>query len=346
MNKKILFRVDAHKEIALGHLKRCISLGRALEQIGIKPVYATAADDAAINLLNNEVIEYIILSTRVAKGNDIENTLCAASKLNIQKIIIDSYDVNNNYFRLLRKKGIEVAYIDDLGKTDLPCDLIVNGIHSSCNLNYTAKQSLKGIEYLILAKEYWSPPQKKIGKVDSILVTMGGIDHYDISSKIIDLCEEIAGDFELKIIVGPYYDNVLKIKRAQNNAKRNIELVYNPPSLFSTMSKCDMAISAGGFTLYELSTIGLPTIGIALWPHQEINVDFLSDKGLICPLYFKNGSTFSKDLSYSIDGLLKNMDHRIHMSQKGQSLFDGMGAVRAAQKILNWIDNKEEGRNE
>ena len=90
-------------------------------------------------------------------------------------------------------------YLDDLG-LDFNVDIVIN---SSCKVqvnDYIAPIALCGTDYVILDNEYeLGRPLNKLEKHNSILITMGGVDHYDLSSSLIPLIENINnvvdGDF-------------------------------------------------------------------------------------------------------------------------------------------------------
>jgi len=51
---KLVVRVDANPEIALGHLKRCLSLAEALRRVGMESVFVTNGDPESRRLLDQQ----------------------------------------------------------------------------------------------------------------------------------------------------------------------------------------------------------------------------------------------------------------------------------------------------
>ena len=74
----------------------------------------------------------------------------------------------------------------------------------------------------------------------------------------------------------------------------------------------DIAISAGGFTLYELCSMSTPTIGISLWDNQKNNVDCLAEKGALIPLYYSS-KYFDSELETELRRLIENLELRKKM---------------------------------
>jgi len=241
-------------------------------------------------------------------------------------------------FDELRGPGLEVFYFEDYSDVHWRVDGIINGCLDSERIEYKAPTLLLGIEHLALSIEYSNLPPARIERdVGRILVTLGGIDHYDLSSRIINLVSELGYPIGLDLIVGPYFENMTQIRQAVNNWKGSSSIVLHdsPSSLLPIMQKCDIAISAGGITLYELAAVGVPTIGIALWENQEHNVASLGKRGVLLPINYQIANHFETALENDLVRLISGYDLRLNMARMGQTTIDGKGASRIAEKLLS-----------
>ena len=142
-------------------------------------------------------------------------------------------------------------------------------------------------------------------------------------------------------VVGPYYENAASIEAAAAGHGR-VTLHRAPSSLQPIMVGSDIAISAGGFTLYELAAIGVPTVGIALWENQRPNVAALGDRGIVVPLYYHDGMAFDAQLAAVIEELVRDPGRRRERAQAGQAFIDGQGARRTARAIFAAIGHMME----
>jgi spore coat polysaccharide biosynthesis predicted glycosyltransferase SpsG len=111
---------------------------------------------------------------------------------------------------------------------------------------------------------------------------------------------------------------------------------------FATSSKLrkilldsDIAISAGGHTLYELLRIGLPTIGICFYKNQLLNLTALNKLRVIDYLGWYNNRNLFRKLKKSINRM-SSYRGRITFSRIGQSAIDGKGSLRVAKFLINF----------
>ena len=162
---------------------------------------------------------------------------------------------------------------------------------------------------------------------------MGGIDHYGLTQRSLKIIDALPGDFSITVIIGPYYENVSEIENAAHQIRKDVELIRDKNDLYPFMKKCDMAISAGGFTLYELATLKKPMIGLSLWENQYRNVHELDNQGVIYGLNYSDDEKFNKEFAAALSNMVEDSDLRYRMAQSAGKLFDGQGSIRAAHEI-------------
>lgn len=338
MGYDIVFRVDAHPDVALGHLTRCISFSTSLQKLGYNPIFVCFDDQSAIDLLklSNQLFLTIPYKINRKETWQLETDILSDLPSRNSVLIIDSYDCNDIYIESLRQKFSAVVYIDDLG-LDFPVDLVINPL---CNANsnyFNSKKQLLGLNYMILSQDYANAPDiKDIRYPKSLVVTMGGIDHYNISSRAIEILEFINPDIVIDVVVGPFYENVNLIVEAKKKSKCVVNIHRNVSGLYSLFSQSSFGLSAGGGTIFELVATGTPSVGISLMQNQENNIKFLGEKGAILPLVYDPihfDIALFKKLRYLV------CDDKISSSLMAASrkLVDGNGANRIACFINSMI---------
>lgn len=305
--------------------------------VGLEPEFLCSDDRDVVPHLENSGFPYELIGTKMNYKNDPVHTLRHIRSRDAIAVVLDSYDVNGPYMDCLKGDGFKTIYIDDLGMTDLPCDVVINGLVGTENLKYRSRLALLGKDYAVLSKEYWHPRESRTEEISNVLVTMGGIDHYNLTEKILDILGEQVCSFNVQVVVGPYYENLNEIRRKGRSINKRVILNFSPASLFPLIHECEIAISAGGLTLYELATMGKPTAGISLWPNQERNVRELGREKILIPLYYSEEGFYST-LKTAVDTLIRDANLRRKMSIKAQSLFDGGGALRAARKVAGFLE--------
>ena len=337
---KVLIRVDSTKDVAIGHLKRCISLAQMYTQNNITVSFITARDEYAKEILNNYGFHHVIIEGTTNSIEDCRRTFETARCLQAEIIIIDSYKIDNDYRKNIMDNGFFLVSLTDSGYMDLISDVIINGNLNAEKSKYPLLNKTAlflGIKYLILSKDYWQKsdtvlPQKTL---KNILITMGGIDHYDLTTKILAILEKCEADFDITAVAGPYYDNIVSIKSQINTMQKKVNLINSPSTLYPYIINCSFAFSAGGQTLYELAVLGRPAIGIMLCENQEGNVKELSNIGSIFSVIYSKGKEFEVFLTQCMTKLITDKTLRQRLAKRAAAQVDGKGAERVSTMILN-----------
>ena len=116
---------------------------------------------------------------------------------------------------------------------------------------------------------------------------------------------------------------------------RNIHFLINIPDMDRYMKLCDIAITAGGTTTYELFASGVPSVMYTLADNQLEIAKTVSELGIV-----PYAGDIREDMELCIDNILKHTkiysecyDLRKDTSLKMQSYIDGKGAGRIAMQL-------------
>lgn len=342
---KILFRVEAGEEVGLGHLQRCLSLASALKELGIESIFAATGGRKTKERIEHSGFEVVLMS-RIRSGSqaDLQFVSGVAKNHSCSAVVTDCYAINAAYQTKLRLAPSYVVAIDDLGVPPFTADLIINGGVLGTSLPYheAPKDSscLLGARYALLGEQYLNIPLKENGNnVDRILITMGGADPEDFTSRLIIALDLLTEEFDLEIIVGPFNLHRQSIKETICLSKRHINIHYSPASLYDLILSTQMAISAAGQTLYELAATGTPTIAIQTAGNQALNIAGFTEHGCTLQAAPSRQESMEEVVASQVRCLLANPIKRNAMGLAGQQLVDGQGATRAARAISQLINN-------
>lgn len=332
----IYIRADMNEQIATGHIMRCLSIADALRGLG-EPVRFILADEQAVSLLKQRGYDAIVLHTQ---WNCMEEELSVLSQVirneHIDKLLIDSYQVTQRYLAELSKL-VTTFYIDDLNLFEYPVDAVI------CYANYWKKFQYKindkrttyllGMKYVPLKQAFWNCETKIISeKADNLLILTGGSDPFNVTEQILDSIDTY--QFQtIDVICGIYNTNYNKfVKKYENN--KNIKFHQAVNNIEQYMKNADIAISAGGTTLYELCAIGTPAISFSFADNQLDNVRQFQEDGLIDYA----GDARMDDIAGTINQYLtryrNDFELRKEKSEKMQKMVDGKGAERIARAIV------------
>ena len=334
----IYIRADMNAQIAMGHIMRCLSIADALHGLG-EPVRFILADEQAVSLLKQRGYDAIVLHT---KWNHMEEELPVLSQViqneHIEKMLIDSYQVTQRYLTELSKL-VTIFYIDDLKLFEYPVDAVI------CYANYWKKFQyeindkrttyLLGMKYVPLKQAFWNCEAKIISeKANNLLILTGGSDPFNVTEQILDSIDTY--QFQtIDVICGIYNTNYNKfVKKYENN--KNIKFHQAVNNIEQYMKNADIAISAGGTTLYELCAIGTPAISFSFADNQLDNVRQFQEDGLIDYA----GDARMDDIAGTINQYLTRYRNDFELckekSEKMQKMVDGKGAIHLAEALLKF----------
>lgn len=336
----VLFRVDAGPHIGLGHLQRCLSLATALLHCGAACLFLTNEEPTARDRVRRFGFDGYTLGAVESWGaNDLAQTIAMAASHRCAVIVVDSDYEGAEYLSQLRDDGFFVCAIEDIAPHPFPCQLVVNGDAHARQLSYDSSSGdtlfLLGPEYCILRREFWKIPSRVMRDVvQNVLVTLGGADPYNLMPRVLGLLGELPGTFTVTAIIGPFFENLSEVEAAAERVRRPVRLVHLPDSVRDLMREADMAVSAGGQTLYELACVGCPTVAVRMASNQDGQLQVSVDAGLIRAVGRADERSVVIAIGDAVLSLLRNPRARAAMSAAGQRLVDGQGALRVAETIL------------
>lgn len=319
---KCCFFADGNSTIGMGHIMRCIAIAEIMAGKNVELCFYTKCKQGYDFLVDKGFTT--LLYTNIL---DID--------INCEYMVIDSYDVDENIFNVLKHKSKKLIYIDDLNLFDYNVDLVINTSINAKDIDYnfmSDKIFLLGCEYCILRKEFRQEPKRSINRsVKNILITTGGSDKYNMTFKIFKFLSSILNDVKYHIVIGQAFDKENSILNSKND---KLYLYNSPNNMAQIMNKCDLAISAGGNTLYELCSLGIPTVAFIYADNQLNLVKGLEGLNCISNIGYYNKIDYSyfKDIVYKY---INSFNFRKFVSCNQTNLIDGNGVYRIVENILN-----------
>lgn len=338
----IWIRADGGKTLGMGHIMRCCSVAQQLVLWGQRVLFLTA-DEGPAEVLASRGLEIHVLDTDY---RDMESELPLLRKLAEeecpQAILADSYQVTETYMNGLREIA-PVAYTDDMCALSFSVDVLINyNIYGEeaiyvPNVIASAKKTLMGPRFAPLRKEFAGVKNPLRKQASKLLITTGGSDPYNLAGKFVRelRSREAFLDWELVVVSGAFNVNLPDLQGLSAQDK-NMRLVINASDMQVLMEECDLAISAGGSTCYELASVGIPFVTFSFVDNQERIVQGLAEKGFV-PFggdYLREGDEMIIRAVNSLEKMCSYED-RLEYSCKLQTMTDGLGAGRIAEALIN-----------
>lgn len=343
MNSHLLIRADVGPTVGTGHVMRTAALGRAFSKMGGKVTMACAP--SLPNLLKHRLERQgIAVHSLEAKSkmDDAILTRQLAENLMADWIVVDGYEFDDQFQQVLKLSLANLMVIDDFQHgTHRYADLILNQNIYSDGSEYssdTSRELFCGCDFALLRSEFENikpnPRTPKLAK--RILLTFGGADERNVTATALTaLCKVTdSKKLDVDVVVGACNTHYPEIKELARNLPFTVRIHRNVDRISTLMSQCDLAITAGGSTCYELARCGVPSIVVSTAENQRAVAEGFHEKDAMRWVGDSHSLTTERLINV-IDELMHGSDLRRQMARQASSLVDGLGADRMARRLIS-----------
>ena len=244
--KHILFVLTGNSVVGLGHVYNTLLIANDIlnHQITFLVDKESELASKAIKSKNYPVVM-----------QQHENILDDIKNISPDIIINDRLDTSDDYIKELKMQKYKVINFEDLGSGCEYADAVINAIYPEKN---SIPNHYFGQDYFILRDEFILSDEKVVQEeVKNILITFGGVDPNNYTEKVIrtinDYCKE--KNIQITVISGFGYEKYETIKKYEN-----IIIKQNISNISDYMLGADLIFTSAGRTVYEVASIGTPTI--------------------------------------------------------------------------------------
>lgn len=332
---KVCILTEGGERVGFGHIARCTSIYQAFEEVGIRPELIVNGDETIRGFVedkNSRIFDWL---------SDQETLFAVLGDTDI--VFVDSYLADYELYEKISDIARIGVYFDDNMRIEYPKGFVVNGAIFAERMPYPERDGVRyllGSRYTPLKKEFWDVPEKPIRPIlKTAMITFGGADIRNLTPKVLKLLRNTYPRLFKKVIVGSGFRNVAEIEKLKD---KNTELIYcqGATEMKKVMLESDVAISAGGQTLYELARVGVPTIAVAVADNQSANVRGWQEVGFA--EYAGDGANgeLAEKISCKIE-LMKDSNARECKSKLGRKIIDGAGSSRIVRDVLSDFHKKQ-----
>ncbi len=346
---RIIIRADGNREVAMGHIMRCLSIADALRREGAQVCFVTAGEETQ-GLIRERGYENIVLGTSF---RDMEGELSSFTayfqKAPAQRILVDSYFVTGSYLKALSALA-RTAYLDDMGRPVYPVDLLINYNNYANDLPYARRYEEEGLSlpklllgcaYVPLREEFQKGLRSRVrGQVSDVLISTGGGDRVNAAGRLCArlLLEKRRGKrrgIRYHVVCGPLSAQKEELY-AISKAHPDFIIHENVTNMSELMRSCDAAVSAAGGTMYELCSMRLPTVCFTFAENQRQMAEHFDKTSEI-----RNAGSLEEAGEKTLDALLDRLSElendaalRGRIREQMALLTDGFGAGRIARELI------------
>ena len=332
----LIIRADASAKIGSGHIMRCFALAQTWQSQNGNVIFVTNCESLLlIEKLKIEGFELVEIENSYPNNLDWKKTKQILNKLPDSWCIVDGYHYDSEYYSLIRQNGNRVLVVDDTIRfTFYEADAILNQNINAEKLDYQCPpktQLLLGTEFTMLRQEFlkWQDLQRETPEIaKNILITMGGSDFYNQTSKAIQAIESLhIENLKIRAVIGSSNSHLADLEDAIEKSPIIIELIRDAENMSELMDWADLAISAAGSTCWELAFMKLPTVLIVTANNQIGIAEGLGESGFAENLgWFEKVSV--ENLAERLNKVLLDKTRRETMCETGREVVDGRGTKR------------------
>lgn len=359
----VFIRVDASNEIGSGHLMRCLTLAEKLRLQGANVTFISREHVGHLCDLI-EAKKFFVLKLPAPNKDwkiplltphsswlgvpwaiDAKETRSLLQGHSVDLLIIDHYAINYEWECMLKDMVKNIMVIDDLADRKHLCDFLLDPTVLVDPDRYQALvppqcRQFLGPGYVLLRPEFYDEKDQielRTGLVRRILIFFGGYDHTNETGKALSSFLALArSDIEVDVVVGQ--QNIHKYKlREICEQYSNLHFHCQVNNMASLMRLAELAIGAGGTTVWERCFLGLPTIVWSIAENQQYTCEILGKMKVIKYLGALH-KVCPASLTKQLNSLIENEHERLEMSQlatqlMGNNRINSQAMIKEIMKI-------------
>ena len=251
--KKIVFRTVGKMQLGMGHIYRCLTL--AYKLTGHEILFVA---DAQSDLGIARISEANFPIRKVEDETEFEELL---REVRPDILVNDILDTTEEYMTMVIKYCKRVINFEDVGSGAKYADAVINALYEK---GEKLHNEYYGSKYFCIRDEFLEEHPKEFSEeVENIMVIFGGADPSDLTGRLYEICK-VLHDKHPKInfhfLLGfayPYKDKIVTDESSRIYVHNDVKRVS------AYMNKMDLAITSQGRTVYELASMGVPSIVMA-----------------------------------------------------------------------------------
>lgn len=284
---KVIFRADGGSEIGLGHITRSLALADMLKK-DFRTIFLTSAPSPEIQSKIKDICEDIIILPETKNLNEEANYLAAEFIERGDIVVLDGYNFTTEYQKIIKLKQTRVVCIDDIHAYHFIADIVINHSPGTEKERYSAESYTKfllGADYALLRKPFIDAAEAgcKNKKGNTVFISFGGFDKFNITEKVIEICLQVENLNELHVVVGLSHADII-MRKFNNIDKVKIHANLTAQQMCDLMCRCTLAICPASTVVMEAAATGLKIISGFYVSNQESPYQNLARLKYVYPL--------------------------------------------------------------
>jgi len=358
---RIVFRTDASIVIGTGHVMRCLTLADVLREFGASCIFICREHPGhLLDLIRQRGYEAWPLPAgeghfqKAGKSahagwlgtdwqTDADQTYEMLGQQAVEWLVVDHYALDIEWESRLRPRCRNLMVIDDLADRPHDCDLLLDQNlgrreQDYCDLLTPSAHCLIGPQFALLRPDFaqWrerSLAQRVTQKPKSLLISMGGTDHSNVTGKVLNCLRtcDLPSALTITVVMGPHAPWLAQVRTQAAEMPWSTRVLTGVSNMAQLMAASDLAIGAAGGTAWERCALGVPALLLVLAENQKAGAEALQKAGaaVVVQKVDDIGDALVRIIGSGTPNVLRRL------SQSAASLVDGGGAARVRQRMID-----------
>jgi spore coat polysaccharide biosynthesis protein SpsF len=338
-----LIRCDGGGKFGYGHVKRMVSLARALrDRMSIGAVFAVNGTADALAPIRRAGFEAQLLSSEEHLGEMI-------ARLAPQMLLLDC------------REGPSRAELDRLGR-DIPVTAVIDDgserrlaadfayyppVPQVAALDWTGARTVPriGWEWSLTGLNPHLTPARALAARPTLLVAMGGSDPFGLTLRAARALIGIDPAWRVRFVIGGGMKDGSGVAAAIVALSDRYETVEHADDLAIEYAHADLGLCAFGVTAYEMAAFGVPALYLGLTQDHARSAQAFDDAGM-GRLLGTIEAVADDALAAAVTELAHDAPRRRQMRKAAMSLIDGEGAARIAADLAQVLKEETQPRSD
>jgi len=332
---KVLLRADADASRGTGHVMRCLTLAEALRSSGhaVELVGSVHGVDWLQDLINASGIAVVNCDADVLDLHEIR-------KRHPDWVVTDSYTMAAESISELNSRVPVLAIVDgDDRGIDATLYLDQNLEADSRPWRGKRDRFLLGAPYALVRNAVLAQRRDEPWRIQSparVLAIMGGTDPTGAIVRVAKAILAAVSQIELTAIASPELHPTLEALGDE------VRVLSPTPALPELFGAADIVVSAAGTSAWDICSLGIPAVFVALVENQRESLARLVEADLAFGVdAVHDGATGVKRITDLVTEIIADPMRREAMSKRALAIFDGHGASRVVARMADatWSPN-------
>ena len=325
-NMLFIFHSDAGSEAGMGHMQECLSVAEVLIKSNVEIAFIVPQESRQaqeeVTSRGHRVYPISEKDWQEGKAQQIEGIVKKRSAFVVSNLVA----CKPSYAELVGSVAKGWATITEHREEEL----------APVNFNISLSPEL------VPLSQVWTTAKNVNVRetVSRILINFGGSDPRNITALSLELLRQglvggnIYQEFSVDVVLGPLFEHSQMIGELAETYPRQVNVCgpLDQGELCKLALAADLAITAGGGTMYEFCSIGLPCIVLPVLDKNRLNADVLASRGAVLLTERVDHLTAARFVS-SLGSLLVKQ-RRQQYSRNARRAVDGLGSQRIATELM------------